>query len=483
MTPQREVPNREVPRAAGRKFAVLAALAVIAAGTLWPHSAGAQNDRLKDIERAIEQDRSRAAELKRQAEKLAQEIQALRVESVALARKTQDHETDLSALEAQLPELQSQERDMLATLTARREQLGQTLAALQRIALQPSDALLLAPAAPVDTVRSGLLLRAAIPAIETRAVKLRGELDALRDLRQRIAVRRDQMSVTTQAMAEDRKRLETLIARKSEAREALTAGQEAAQKRAESLALRAKDLRELMDKVEREAAELAAREQAARDRAVQEQIARDQAARAAQEQAAQSQATQSQATQSQATQSQATQPQTAQKPAEAPASQPQVGQSQAGDPAPGGQIALAQPPNIRPFPASGQSLVLPARGKMKTHFGETQGDGSAARGIVIAARGGAQVVAPFDGKVVYAGIFRSYGQILIIEHGGRYHTLLAGMERVDAVVGQWLLAGEPVGVLGSPRGSGPELYLELRHAGQPINPLPWLATTGDKVRG
>jgi len=72
---------------------------------------------------------------------------------------------------------------------------------------------------------------------------------------------------------------------------------------------------------------------------------------------------------------------------------------------------------------------------------------------------------------------------LIIEHGGRYHTLLAGLDRIDAVVGQWLLAGEPVGTLGSAQNENPELYFELRRAGQPINPLPWLATTGDKVRG
>ena len=138
---------------------------------------------------------------------------------------------------------------------------------------------------------------------------------------------------------------------------------------------------------------------------------------------------------------------------------------------------------FRSFPSTGQSLIVPARGKVKTRFGQTQSDGRAARGIVIAARKGAQVVAPYDGKVVYAGEFRSYGQILIIEHGGRYHTLLAGLGRVDAVVGQWLLAGEPVGILGGASGSAPELYLELRRAGEPINPLPWLATTGDKVRG
>nr|WP_242480579.1 peptidoglycan DD-metalloendopeptidase family protein [Rhodovibrio sodomensis] len=121
-----------------------------------------------------------------------------------------------------------------------------------------------------------------------------------------------------------------------------------------------------------------------------------------------------------------------------------------------------------------------------------------AKGIEIVTRPGAQVVAPYDGKVVYAGPFRGYGRILIIEHGGRYHSLLAGLERIDAVVGQWVLAGEPVGVMAGgataggtgaggqinpPAGRTPKLYVELRRTGQPINPLPWLARTGDKVRG
>jgi septal ring factor EnvC (AmiA/AmiB activator) len=105
------------------------------------------------------------------------------------------------------------------------------------------------------------------------------------------------------------------------------------------------------------------------------------------------------------------------------------------------------------------------------------------RSILITARAGAQVVAPYDGRVAFAGLFRGYGQILIIEHGGRYHTLLAGLERIDAGAGQWILAGEPIGVMGSSQEQFPELYLELRHAGQPVNPLPWLATTDDKVQG
>jgi septal ring factor EnvC (AmiA/AmiB activator) len=92
-------------------------------------------------------------------------------------------------------------------------------------------------------------------------------------------------------------------------------------------------------------------------------------------------------------------------------------------------------------------------------------------------------VAPFDGKIAYAGQFRGYGLILIIDHGERYHTILSGFDRIDAVVGQWVLAGEPVAQMGDTSGSDPELYLELRRTGQAINPLPWLATNDDKVRG
>jgi septal ring factor EnvC (AmiA/AmiB activator) len=147
------------------------------------------------------------------------------------------------------------------------------------------------------------------------------------------------------------------------------------------------------------------------------------------------------------------------------------------------QLALVRPDNVRSFPDTGASLRMPARGRVVRRYGQSGGTEGTSKGINIKARNGAQVVAPYDGQVVYAGRFRRYGQILIIEHGGRYHTLLAGLDRIDAVVGQWLFAGEPVGTLGSLQNGNPELYFELRRAGEPINPLPWLATTGDKVRG
>jgi septal ring factor EnvC (AmiA/AmiB activator) len=129
---------------------------------------------------------------------------------------------------------------------------------------------------------------------------------------------------------------------------------------------------------------------------------------------------------------------------------------------------------------------MPARGEVVTRYGEEvrrEGGTTQSRGISIATRPTAQVVAPYDGQVVYAGPFKGYGRILIIEHGQRYHSLLAGLERIDAIVGQWVLAGEPVGVMGGSQTRTPELYVELRRTGQPVNPLPWLAQTGDKVRG
>jgi septal ring factor EnvC (AmiA/AmiB activator) len=155
---------------------------------------------------------------------------------------------------------------------------------------------------------------------------------------------------------------------------------------------------------------------------------------------------------------------------------------------------MQRPAGFRNFPDLAQlgaqnAVFAPARGRIVTHFGDPTETGGASKGLVLETRPGAQIVAPFDGRIVFEGPFRSYGQILIIEHGGGYHTVLAGLDRVDAVVGQFLLAGEPVGVMGSGEGSGdaasasarPKLYLELRRDGQPIDPVPWFGAAEAKA--
>ena len=138
-------------------------------------------------------------------------------------------------------------------------------------------------------------------------------------------------------------------------------------------------------------------------------------------------------------------------------------------------------------------MPLPVNGVRIREFGAPDGLGGTEKGLTIATRAGAQVTAPCDGWVVYAGPFRNYGQVLILNAGGGYHVVLAGMERISVDVGQFVLTGEPVAVMGSgsqvaatlASGSNqPVLYVEFRKDGTPVDPSPWWAASeGEKVRG
>ncbi len=137
--------------------------------------------------------------------------------------------------------------------------------------------------------------------------------------------------------------------------------------------------------------------------------------------------------------------------------------------------ALTEPPKgkIRSFSAFRGKLTLPATGTVMPRFGSEEKLGEFSKGMMIAARPGAQAVAPFDGQIVFAGPFRGYGRILIIEHRDGYHSLIVGLARIDASVKQWVLAGEPIGIVGEHESQGAQLYVEIRHNGRPIDPAHW----------
>ncbi len=128
-------------------------------------------------------------------------------------------------------------------------------------------------------------------------------------------------------------------------------------------------------------------------------------------------------------------------------------------------------------------LPFPVVGRLVGRYGQMTETGLTRKGITIETRPGAQVVAPYGGRVMFAGAFKGYGQLLIIEHGEGYHSLLAGLARIDSVIGQQILSGEPAGVMGGGKNEAPILYVELRRNGHPINPLPWLAARKSKVNG
>lgn len=115
---------------------------------------------------------------------------------------------------------------------------------------------------------------------------------------------------------------------------------------------------------------------------------------------------------------------------------------------------------------------MPARGQVVTRYGEETAKGVSSKGIIVKTRSQAQVIAPFDGTVIFAGPFRGYGNLIIIDHGKGYLSLLAGLETIDTELGQLLLAGEPVGQM--PDDDDARLYIEIRKDNHPINPLTWI---------
>ncbi|NWH08659.1 MAG: peptidoglycan DD-metalloendopeptidase family protein [Alphaproteobacteria bacterium] len=133
------------------------------------------------------------------------------------------------------------------------------------------------------------------------------------------------------------------------------------------------------------------------------------------------------------------------------------------------------------------SLIWPAAGDIVSTFQASANLGGRSEGIILSTRAGAQVVAPADGRVDFADVYRGYGNLLIISAGDGYHILIAGLARLDAAFGQWVIAGEPIGVMGpapgqEDRAAASELYVEIQKDGKAIDPKPWFASRG-KVSG
>jgi len=132
---------------------------------------------------------------------------------------------------------------------------------------------------------------------------------------------------------------------------------------------------------------------------------------------------------------------------------------------PGTDVAAAPPPGA---PAH---YLLPAAGRLVAGFGEARPGQTQSRGLSIMLAGGAQVIAPASGRVVFAGPYQGYGRIVILEHGGGWTSLVTGLSELDCRVGDQLVGGAPLGKMGPGR---PLLGFELRRAGQPVNPLDFM---------
>lgn len=392
---------------------------------------GSARERLDAVRETLEQDQETAAALGRAAENQARELTQLRTEMRVAAQAVHTHEAALDSLETELSLLEGDATRKEVQFETRRAELGSTIAALQRMSLRPTAALLVSPGDPNDVVRSGLLLRTAVPEIERQARLLRADIEALAEVQERIRTRKGELQTAAVDLKNERNRLKSLSDAKNKVLTQTRGAQGAAEKRVAALSKEAKTLEELLSNL------------------------RDNTAAAI------------------------------------PQPRPQPRQS--------GERLVA--PTLRPAgpsiaSARGQ-LSWPAYGKVIRRFGAETEAGATAHGVTWETRPNASVVAPWDGRIAFAGPFRRFGQILIIDHGEGYHSLIAGLGQIDAELGQWVLAGEPVGLTGTGadaksggrasqaqnRSEGSTLYVEFRHDGQPINPLPWLAAQTNRTQG
>jgi septal ring factor EnvC (AmiA/AmiB activator) len=403
---------------------------------------------LDAIQKQIEQSKAQQEDLKAKAAQLDKEISDLQAQAVKAAHEVQDTESQVTELEDTLAALSDEEKEKSAALEIERARLTQAVLALQRLSTQPREALLFSSETPIDAARTARLLGIIAPELDARARSLQSDLNELHEMREQMAQERDQLAKAVTKLAKENNRLSDLIRKKGQVQKSTLAESASGQAKLEKLGGQAKNLQDLIERLNKAKAETGP--------AVAAPVPSNQQVAAL------------------APGSTTAAPSTAQR--------------------------MQQPANFRNFPDAGRidaknPIFAPARGRILTHFGDATDTGGASKGLVLETRAGAQIVAPFDGRIAFEGPFRSYGQILIIEHGGGYHTVLAGLDRVDAVVGQWLLAGEPVGsmapvsgsISGAPQGAGdlspagrPKLYLELRRNGQPVDPVPWFSTADIK---
>ena len=403
-------------RAAAISTALLIALVLALPGTASPGGAsaaaalGASGAR-EALEAARQQQRNaraRAERLEQRASSLQESAGKAQSEAAALAARVQQSEAAIAASEAELALLTIQKQNLDRQLSRKREPLMRLTAALQTMARRPLALAALQPGSLEDLVHTRAALSAAIPIVKERTSGLRSELDLARDVETRQLQTLESLRAAEASLDSRRRNMLALAEKERLQAQRAAGGASREAERALFLAEEARDLDSLVGDLEAAAA------MRSRLAALPGPVLR---------------------------------------PGSAPASSP---------------IAAATP---RPLPSSTAApdrYILPVGGRVVTGFGDPDASGERSSGLAMAARPRAQVVAPGEGRVVFAGPYRGFGAIAIIEHANGWTSLITGMSRVSVAVGQAVTAGSPLGQAGP---AGSQVALEVRRDGEPVNPL------------
>ncbi|MEX3011639.1 murein hydrolase activator EnvC [Hoeflea sp. TYP-13] len=393
---------------------------------------------LERIAADIELSKERRAALEEGIDALKKDQATLRTALVQSAKTQKKLSEDISESELRLASLSGRHAEVRQSLNARRGVLAEVLAALQRMGRNPPPALLVSPEDALSSVRSAILLGAVVPEIREQTDRLVADLQELTDIRASIANERVLLLATLEEQAEEEEKLTLLLTEKRKLADESLQKLEAEARESRQLAARAESLEDLIASLGNEIESVRKSIEEARlteeKRAAESQKQREKARELAR---------------------------------------------------------TAKPDASRIAPAFAFSrlknkLELPVAGKAKYGFGEDDDTGRQLKGMMISTGPDAIVTAPADGWVVYSGPFRSYGQLIILNAGDGYHLVMAGMGSTNADIGQFVVAGEPIGRMSATKvasatalalaSTEPTLYIEFRRNGKPVDPAPWWAS-------
>jgi septal ring factor EnvC (AmiA/AmiB activator) len=400
-------------------FAVAAATALTLAAIAQPGTPpkSFSQDDLKRAEAARDAALARLRALEAAATKVARDVSDIDADLLAAAADATAREEAAYAAEEQLMILADETQTATATLASDQAALEDLLAALMTFGSRRPPALAASPEDAAAAVRAAILMSDAAPALAARADDLRARIDNLNRLAERTRTEQALLTSATDGLDVRQEEIAALAAEKRMALAKLDAETTSARAAVDKAAAEAETLRELLDGLAKAAPPAPS-----------------------------------------------VKPQPGKPPAKPPAAKPAPARPETTKPA-------------KPVAAAPGTPLQPAVGQRLRRFGQTV-EGEKQEGLTLATRAAATVVAPLDARVQFSGDFRSYGRMIILDVGGDVLVIVAGLDALYPEAGQWVLAGEPIGRMADRKSPSPELYLEVRRKGQPVDPERWLGQRG-----
>lgn len=368
--------------------------------------AGEAGEVLQRAGQALAQSRARAEQLEQAAQKVTAEADRTAREAAAVAARIQQSEAEIQLAQARIVLIDRQRDALRARMAERQEPVVRLTAALQMMARRPLAFSLVRAESLRDTVHLRAVMETMLPEVRRRTAGLRAEIQRGRRLQDEARLAATQRREGEKGLAARKVELAALESRQRLASRTAQGVASRETDRALALAEQTRDLSALMSRLEA-------------DGALRQSLA-------------------------------------ALPGPVLPPSRPGEVLRVVDAPSP---LAAAQSPRL--------PWIMPVSGRLVTGYGEKSPTGLTT-GVSLAAAGGAQVVSPADGRIAFAGPYRGYGRIVIIEHSGGWTTLVTNLGQIAATVGEKVLQGSPLGTAGP---GHPVLTVELRRDGTAVNPL------------